>query len=101
MFAIFKYTLVAVIVVASVMTVLHAFHSDTVSHLNTIIPWFAGFEALCALLLLVPKVKKIAAILLLMVFAIALIVHGPLDELVLFVYAAGVLLVGFSGPSSS
>ncbi|HEY2846385.1 MAG TPA: hypothetical protein VGI80_01125 [Pyrinomonadaceae bacterium] len=95
LYNIFKYTLVAVIVFGSVMTALHAFHSETVSHLNTILPWFAGVEAVAALLLLVPKVKKIAAIMLLMIFVIALVVHGPLDELVLFVYAAGVLLVGF------
>jgi len=95
MFSIFKYTLVVVIVIASVMTALHAFHSETVSHLNTILPWFAGAEALAALILLVPKVKKVAAIVLLVIFAIALVVHGPLDELVLFVYAAGVLLIGF------
>jgi len=94
-YSIFKYTLVAVIVIASILTILHAFHSETVSHLNTILPWFAGTEALAALLLLVQKVKKVAAVVLLLIFAVALVVHGPLDELVLFVYAAGVLLVGF------
>src|SRR5436305_14064039 len=93
--AIFKYTLVAVIVISSALTAFHALHSETVSHLNTILPWFAGLEALAALLLLVPKVKKCAAIALLVIFAIALVVHGPVDQLVLFVYAAGVLLVGF------
>jgi hypothetical protein len=95
MYTIFKYTLVAVIFVSSVLTAMHAMRSETVSHLNTVLPWFAGAEALAALLLLVPKVKKCAAIALLVIFAMALIVHGPLDQLVLFVYAAGVLLVGF------
>src|SRR5437764_33668 len=95
MYSIFKYTLVAVIFVSSILTVVHALHSETVSHLNTVLPWFAGLEALAALLLLVPKVKKIAAVILLVIFAVALVVHGPLDELVLFVYAAGVLLIGF------
>jgi uncharacterized membrane protein YphA (DoxX/SURF4 family) len=97
LYTIFKYTLVAVIFIASGLTVFHALHSETVSHLNTILPWFAGVEALAALLLLVPKVKKIAAIVLLVIFAIALVVHGPAEQLALFVYAAGVLLVGFSG----
>lgn len=99
LYAIFKYTLVAVIVIASVMTAVHAFHSDTVSHLNTILPWFAGLEVIAALVLLVPRLKKIAAVVLLAIFAIALVVHGPLDGLYLFVYAAGVLLIGFSGPN--
>src|SRR5262249_17911609 len=94
-YCIFKYTLVAVIFIASALTVYHSLHSETVSHLNTILPWFAGVEALAALLLLVPKAKKVAAIVLLVIFAIALVVHGPLDESPLFVYAAGVLLVGF------
>jgi mannose/fructose/N-acetylgalactosamine-specific phosphotransferase system component IID len=98
LYNVFKYTLVAVIVFASVMTAMHAFHSETVSHLNTIMPWFAGVEAVAALLLLVSKVKKVAAVVLLVVFAIAIVVHGPLDGLFLFVYAAGALLIGFSGP---
>ena len=95
MFAIFKYTLVAVIFVGSVLTAFHALHSETVSHLNTVLPWFAGIEAVAALLLLVPKVRKVAAVVLLVIFAIAIVVHGPAEQLALFVYAAGVLLVGF------
>ena len=91
----FKYTLVAVIFIASMLTVYHALHSETVSHLNTIMPWFAGAEALAALLLLVPKARKIAAIVLLVIFALAIVVHGPAEQLALLVYAAGVLLVGF------
>jgi hypothetical protein len=99
MYSIFKYTLVAVIFVSSGLTAFHALHSETVSHLNTILPWFAGVEALAALVLLVPKVKKIAAIVLLGIFAIAIVVHGPAEQLALFVYAAGVLLVGFGRSS--
>lgn len=95
LFSIFKYTLVAVVFVSSVTTAMHALHSETVSHLNTIMPWFAGVEALAALLLLVPKVKKVAAVVLLLIFALAIIVHGPAEQLALFVYAAAVLLVGF------
>jgi len=95
LYTIFRYTLVAVIFLSSILTAYHATHSETVSHLNSVLPWVAGLEALAALLLLVPKVKKCAAIALLVIFAIALVVHGPADQLVLFVYAAGVLLVGF------
>jgi hypothetical protein len=95
MYAIFKYTLVAVIFISSGLTVFHALHSETVSHLNTVLPWFAGVEALAALLLLVPKIKQCAAIVLLVSFAIAIVVHGPAEQLALFVYAAGALLVGF------
>ena len=99
MHTIFKYTLVAVIFLGSVMTALHAMHSETVSHLNTVLPWFAGAEALAALLLLVPGVRKCAAIALLVIFAVAIVVHGPAEQLDLFVYAAGVLLVGFGRAS--
>jgi hypothetical protein len=99
MYSIFKYTLVAVIFIGSVLTALHAMRSETVSHLNTVLPWFAGVEAVAALLLLVPKIKKCAAIALLVIFAIALVVHGPAEQLALFVYAAGVLLVGFGRSS--
>ena len=97
LYSIFKYTLVGVIVIASVMTALHALHSETVSHLNTILPWFVGAETVAALLLLVPKAKKIAAVVLLIIFTLAIVVHGPAEQLSLFVYAAGVLLIGFSG----
>lgn len=95
LFRLFQYTLIAVILIGSVLTAFHALHSETVSHLNNILPWFAGAEAIAALLLLVPKVKKLAAIALLAIFAIAIVVHGPAEQLALFVYAAGVLLVGF------
>jgi|SRR4051794_35061658 hypothetical protein len=95
MYNVFKYTLVAVIFLGSVLTALHAMHSETVSHLNAVVPWFAGAEALAALLLLVPRLKKCAAIALLVIFAVAIVVHGPAEQLALFVYAAGALLVGF------
>jgi hypothetical protein len=95
MYTIFKYTLVAVIFLGSVLTGLHAIHSETVSHLNTLLPWFGGAEAFAALLLLVPKIRKCAAIALLVIFAVAIVVHGPAEQLALFVYAAGVLLIGF------
>ncbi|MFL6375488.1 MAG: hypothetical protein ACJ73D_12535 [Pyrinomonadaceae bacterium] len=95
MYNIFKYTLVGVIFLGSVLTAVHALRSETVSHLNTVLPWFAGLEAVAALLLLVPKVKRCAAIALLVIFAVAVIVHGPAEQLALFVYAAGVLFVGF------
>ena len=99
MFALFKYTLIAVIFIGSALTAYHALHSETVSHLNTILPWFAGAEALAALLLLIPRGRKIAAVVLLLIFAIAIVVHGPAEQLALFVYAAGVLLIGFGRAS--
>ena len=84
------------ILIGSVLTVFHALHSETVSHLNTILPWFAGVEALAPLRRLVPQVKQLAAIVLVIIFTFAIVVHGPADQLALFVYAAGVLLVGFA-----
>lgn len=92
-FTIFRVTLAAVIFIESALTVMHSLHSTTQSHLATVLPWFAGVEALSALLLAIPKTTRIAGSILLVIFAIALVVHGPADQMPLFVYAAGVILL--------
>ena len=44
-------------------------------------------------MLLIPKILKISGVILLIIFAIALIIHGPAEQLWLFVYAAGVIFL--------
>ncbi len=61
----------------------------------------AAAEALAAILFLIPKTLDIGGTVLLVVFAIAVAVHGIRGELSLFVYAAGVLLVMVHGSAFS
>jgi len=89
----FRITLVLVIVVESLLTVVHSLHSTTESHLGKVLPWFAGVEAIAAIMLLVPQTVKIGGFVLLLIFLIALVIHGPAQQMPLFVYAAGVVLV--------
>jgi hypothetical protein len=94
-FTVFRITLPAVIFVESVLTVFQSLHSTTESHLGHILPWFAGLEALAALMLLFRQTAKVGGGLLLAIFLVALIVHGPAQQMPLFVYAAGVILIMF------
>lgn len=100
-FIAFHITLAAVVFIESMITVFHSLHSTTQSHLGTILPWFAGVEALAALLLLIPQTLKIGGGLLLAIFAVAIIVHGPADQMPLFVFAAGVIFVMVHGSAYS
>lgn len=92
-FTIFRWTLVVVIVIESVLAVIHSLHSTTESHLGMILPYFAGLEALAALMFLIPQTLKIGGIILIAIFVIALIVHGPAEQMPLFVYAAGIVFL--------
>jgi hypothetical protein len=94
-FTVFRLTLPAVIFVESVLTVFQSLHSTTESHLGHILPWFAGLEALAALMLIFRQTVKVGGGLLLAIFLLALIVHGPVQQMPLFVYAAGVVLIMF------
>jgi hypothetical protein len=94
---VFHLTLGIVIFIESVLAVFHSLHSQTESHLGSILPWFAGVEALAALMLLVPQTLKVGGGILLLIFVAALIVHGPADGMPLFVYAAGVAFVMVHG----
>jgi hypothetical protein len=96
-FVAFHLTLGIVIFVESVLAVVHSLHSQTESHLGSILPWFAGLEALAALMLLVPQTLRIGGGILLLIFVAAIIVHGPADGMPLFVYAAGVVFVMVHG----
>ena len=92
-FVAFRITLAVVIFIESLMTVVHSIHSTTQSDLGTILPWFAGTEAIAALMLLFRPTVKIGGWALLVIFLIALIIHGPAEQIPLFVYAAGVVHV--------
>jgi hypothetical protein len=99
-FIIFHVTLAVVVLVQSLLTIFNPLHSSDESHLGEILPWFASVEALAAILFLIPQTLKAGAWILLAIFAIAIILHGPVEQISLFVYAAGVLLVMFQGRSS-
>jgi hypothetical protein len=92
-FAAFRITLAVVIFIESLLAVVHSLHSTTESHLGRVLPWFAGAEAIAALMLLLPQTVQIGGGILLVIFLIALIVHGPAEQMPLFVYAAGVILL--------
>jgi hypothetical protein len=66
-----------------------------------ILPWFAGLEALAAVLLIIPRTLKIGGWILLVIFAAAIIVHGPLHQMPLFAYGAGVIFVMVHGSAYS
>jgi hypothetical protein len=54
-------------------------------------------EALAAVFFVLPKTVRAGGGVLLIIFAIALVIHGIREELTLLVYAAGVLLVMIEG----
>ncbi len=89
----FRITLALVIFIESMLRVVHALHSTTESRLGTLLPWFAGAEAVAAIMLLIPQTLTIGGYILLMIFLAAIIVHGPAGQMPLFVYAAGVVLL--------
>lgn len=100
-FIFFHLTLATIVFVESVMTVFHALHYPADSHLGMILPWFAGLEAIAAVLFAIPKTLKIGGWMLLVIFAFAIITHGPLHQMPLFVFAAGVIFVMVHGAAYS
>ena len=57
----------------------------------------AGAEALACILFVLPKTLKIGGVMLLVIFTIAVFVHGLSAEFALLVYGAGVLFVMVHG----
>ena len=96
-FLIFYYTLGIVVCLQSVQTAWFAGGIGTAYPPNVPLICLAGAEAIAAILFLIPATMKIGAWILLVIFVIAIIIHGHKGELqsTLFVYAAGVLLVMF------
>ena len=96
-FIVFHVTLGLVVFIESVLTIFHSLHSTTASHLGAILPWFAGIEAVAAVLLLIPQTLRIGGGLLLAIFAAAIVIHGPAEQMPLFVYAAGIVFAMVHG----
>jgi hypothetical protein len=94
-YLIFHFTLAIVVFIQSVLTVFHSLHEPIEGHLGKILPWFAGFEALAAIVFVLPWTLKIGGVILLTIFAVAIVLHGPIQQISLFVYASGVLIVMF------
>ena len=90
-FVSFHCVLAAVVFLQSFATVLHAFTEKSGHGLA----WFAGAEAAAAILFLVPATMRVGAICLLLIFGVAIVLHGLQGELQLslVVYGAGVMLV--------
>ena len=90
-FVSFHCVLAAVVFLQSIITVLHAYAGQSGHGLA----WFAGAEAVAAILFLVPATMRIGAMFLLLIFGVAIVLHGLQGELQLSlaVYIAGVVLV--------
>lgn len=98
-FLIFHCVLGAVVFLESVMTVLHAHGRGQAQPHAMALVLFAGAEAIAALLFLLPVTMRVGAIVLLLIFAVAFVLHGVQGDppLTLLVYAAGVALVMIHG----
>ena len=94
-FLIFYYTLGIVVCLQSVQTAWYSAGIGTAYPPNIPLICLAGAEAIAAILFLIPATMKIGAWILLVIFGIAILIHGHNGELhsTLFVYAAGVLLI--------
>jgi hypothetical protein len=91
-FVLFHCTLACVIFAQSMLALLHALGSG---HNHIIL--LAGAEALACVLFVVPRTLKLGGGVLLVVFAIAILIHGFLAEISLLVYSAAVLFVMVHG----
>jgi hypothetical protein len=91
-FVSFHCVLAAVVFLQSIVTVLHTVSAGRSGHW---LVWFAGAEAVAAVLFLVPATMRVGAIFLLLIFSVAIVLHGLQGELhlSLVVYIAGVVLV--------
>ncbi len=98
-FVAFHITLGVVIFLQSIATVLQASSGHVAGAMRSHLTLLAIAEAIAAVLFVLPKTARAGGGVLLIVFAIALIVHGIRGELALLVYAAGVVLVMIQGDS--
>ncbi len=89
-FALFHTTLALVVLLQSISAFRRGLAMPGAS---THILVVAGLEALAAVLFIFPKTLDIGGTVLLIVFAIAFLLHGIRGQLPLLVYAAGVILV--------
>ena len=98
-FVLFHITLGMVVFLQSVSTVLRASSGHFVEAMRSHVTILAIVEALAAIIFLLPRTVKVGGAMLLIIFAVALAVHGVRGELTLFVYAVGVVLVMIEGGS--
>jgi hypothetical protein len=98
-FALFHATLGLIVFLQSVGALRRALvaHGGAQTHIMVL----AGAEALAAILFLIPKTRDIGGTVLLIIFAVAVVLHGFRGQLPLFVYAAGVILVIVHGSTFS
>ncbi|MBI1804749.1 MAG: hypothetical protein HY033_00640 [Ignavibacteriae bacterium] len=96
-FIVFHLTLGIVVFIQSVLTALHAAAGGDAQPASHFAVWLGIAEAMAALLFLVPATLRIGAVGLLMIFFIALTVHGLHSGLPLLVYGAGVVFVMVHG----
>ncbi len=89
----FHYTLAGVIFLQSARTVYHGFIVHSFGVLSVHAGALATIEALGSILFIIPATVTVGGVLLLLVFAAVVVVHGIFSELPLIVYAAGVILV--------
>ncbi len=92
-FALFHATLSLVVLLQSLSALHRAMAPQPHGDLNLHLVVLAGAEAVAAILFLIPKTLDIGGTALLVIFGIALLIHGVRGQLALFVYAAGILLV--------
>src|SRR2546423_1083226 len=72
------------ILIESLFALVHSLQSATESHLGTLLPWLAGIEAAASLSLLHRRSTMVGGVVLLLIFAIALVIHGPVQQMPLF-----------------
>jgi hypothetical protein len=94
-FVSFHCVLAAVVFLQSMITVVHAVSRGGAGQSGHGLAWFAGAEAVAAILFLVPATMRVGAVFLLLIFGVAIVLHGLQGELqlTLVVYMAGVVLV--------
>lgn len=93
----FHLTLGGVVFLQGLGVVLRAHSGGIVDAMKSHVIILAVAEVLAALLFLFSKTTRIGGGILLLIFAIAIFVHGIRSELTLLVYAAGVVLVMIQG----
>ena len=98
-FAVFHILLGVVVLLQSIGVVLRAHSESVVLAMSSHLTILAIAEAVSALLFLIPKTTRLGGCILLVIFAIAVFVHGVRGELSLLVYASGVVLVMIQGGS--
>jgi hypothetical protein len=100
-FVLFHLTLGIVVLVQSIRTIATATHGNGANPLGSHLILLAGAEAIAALLFLIPGTLKIGSALLLLIFAIAVTLHGAQHQVDLLVYASGVVFVTMHGSAYS